>query len=250
MLVEFEFRVWESFRPWPDSPKVLYRSGAGLTHCEIREISLQDFPRRFLIQDLRKTFPGSKWQDAAPVFFTEEIRNYDGNLYHPFRRTFGRAVSRDPGKITDLQNFLGKLYDLRFEALEDSGLQFNASSAVIGSNLKDAAEYFSRMCEDYILCDGTLWQVCLEPCYRIETTLLRKKKYTLFSVSLTGPCHSRYCRTFPADEYSRAVNSFRKEALNRSTQAVFSPSTRIIPVNHLTLVREPRQASKSLQNLA
>ena len=151
--------------------------------------------------------------------------------------------SRQPGSREDHRS-------AGFEALEVSGLHSNASSAVIGSNIEDAAEYFSRRCEDYILCDGTLWQVCLEPCYRIETTLLRKKKYTLFSVSLTGPCHSRYCRTFPADEYSRAVNSFRKEALNRSTQAVFSPSTRIIPVNHLTLVREPRQASKSLRNLA
>ena len=241
MIAEFEFRIWESFRPCPGSPKILFLSREGHTGCEIPEIPLAVFPRRFLIQDNRKTFPGNNWKEAAPDFFTEEVRSFGGKFYHPFRRTFGGAVSRDTGLIPDLKEYLEKLYALRHDTLIDSGSQFTEFSTIIGSNAEDAADYFSEKCGHYLICDGTLWQVCLEPCYRIETVLLRKQKYTRFFVSLTGPCHSRYCRTFPANEYSRAVNSFRKESLNRSTLAVFSPSTRIIPVNHLALVRNSAQ---------
>ena len=229
MKLSFHYTLWETFLQCPGSAEKLMRPGYGSISAEIPEADIADFPQVYLIQETRMQYRGNMWQEAAPAFYTEEIRIFRGQHYRPFRIRFGAAVSRTLPTPDYLVAILEHQYAMRLEDIEDSGYRFSGQSVILDSNAREAADFFRRKCAGYLFSRGQLWEACCEPGYLVETFRIGGKKITEMRIScFHGPKFTG--NLFPAWEKKAAVRCFRQQGIENRSVLRESDVCRIIPV--------------------
>lgn len=181
MKITVEYNYTQKFLPTKRCRNPRFRKMQGSMDIPIRELTAEEFPVAFIVNELTDVCEGMKSYDdyknckCEYKMFGEEIRTYNSELRKPVRITHGAAIS------TLFENYTYIIENIEI-SIRNSGInkfdkypftdnadEFTKGSVIVNDNRKQVENYIKKLAKEYIYCDRKFWSVCNEPRYVINT---------------------------------------------------------------------------------
>jgi hypothetical protein len=214
------FDYWQYYLPTKRHKKEQKRKMVTCRDIEVRELSEKDFPVAIRVTDFDVL--KHNWEDETESKYdTIEYRWNGKDLYKEPRyagcKEEGELCYKDAEALRGpIKNHAGIIYD--YQAIAPSDKKYDPEKSVIlGDEADICEEKMQEFADEFIICDGKVWQKCGQPYYKVQTFGLGNNHGgTSFFIDWTyGEDRKIDKNCFLASQRDLAIEDFRKTAEGR-----------------------------------